>query len=66
MPIPYTIKTENINVSLEISFGLDSKDKKKVNECINFSFIDRNGNNVFTSLRNEELLYNITKDIDNY
>ena len=53
------------NVSLEISFGLESKDKKKIDECINFSFIDGNGNDIFTSLTKEQLLYKITKDIDN-
>jgi hypothetical protein len=53
------------DVSLKISFGLDSKNEKKINECINFSFIDEKGNDIFTSLTKEQLLYKITKDVDN-
>ena len=51
------------DVSLKISFGLDSKNEKKINECINFSFIDEKGNDIFTSLTKEQLLYFITKRV---
>jgi len=51
------------DVSLKTSFGLDSKNEMKINECINFSFIDEKGNDIFTSLTKEQLLYFITKRV---
>ncbi len=51
------------NVSLEISFGLDSKNKKIIDERINFQFIDEKGNDIFTSLTKEQLLCQFTEKL---
>jgi hypothetical protein len=49
------------DVSLTISFGLNSKNKKTINECINFQFVDEKGNDIFTSLTKEQLLCQFTE-----
>jgi hypothetical protein len=51
------------DVSLTISFGLNSNNEKKINECINFHFVDEKGNNIFTSLTKEQLLCQFTEKL---
>lgn len=43
-------------VSLEISFGWDDENRKKIDEPINFHFKDEKGIDIFTRLTKEQLL----------